>query len=49
MILAFISGAVIGAVIFALVLKNNSKLQNLFNLVADKGDKIIKDNLKNKN
>ena len=46
MILAFISGAVIGAVIFALVLKNNSKLQNLFNLVADK---IIKDNLKNKN
>jgi len=41
MILTFISGAVLGAIIFALVLKNNKNLQSLFNFISDKVEEKI--------
>lgn len=46
MIIAFISGVVVGAIGFALILKNNKKLQGLFNLITDKAKIAIKENLK---
>jgi len=46
MILTFIFGAVVGAIVFALVLKNNPKLQNYFNLISDKTEKIIEEKTK---
>lgn len=41
----FIAGAILGAVGFALILKNNPKLQKMFNLVSDKTEKILEDKL----
>ena len=38
-------GIVAGAIGFALVLKNNPKVQKMFNLVTDKAEEVLEDKL----
>ena len=45
LLIAFGAGAVVGALGFALILKNNPKLQKLFNSTSDKAEKILEDKL----
>jgi divalent metal cation (Fe/Co/Zn/Cd) transporter len=38
-------GIVIGAVGFGLIIKNNPKIQKMFNLVSDKAEEILEEKL----
>lgn len=41
----FLSGVIIGAGGFALILKNNPKVQKIFNLISDKAEKVLEEKL----
>ncbi|WZE63584.1 hypothetical protein PANI_CDS0064 [Maribacter phage Panino] len=43
MILAFLAGSVVGAAVFALVLRVNSKIAKYFYKLADKAEEIIEE------